>query len=102
MDVPSDPVRGTFVEESALPVPRALSRRTQPPRQEQRSALSRRCSACAGSAAWHPLSRTSRRPTPILQSRRMNILTKWVTVHWGNVDELPTVIALRPDQIEHS
>jgi enamidase len=25
-----------------------------------------------------------------------------VTVHWRNVDELPTVIALRPDQIEHS
>jgi enamidase len=25
-----------------------------------------------------------------------------VTVHWGNVEELPTVIALRPNQIEHS
>jgi len=30
----------------------------------------------APSATWHPLSRTSWRPTPILQSRRMNILTK--------------------------
>src|SRR6516225_3253560 len=40
MDVPSDPVRGTFVAESAHPVPRALSRRTQPSRQEQRAALS--------------------------------------------------------------
>jgi hypothetical protein len=38
----------------------------QPPRQEQRSALPHPCSACAGSAAWHPLSRTPRRPTPIL------------------------------------
>ena len=38
------------------------------------------CSACARSATWHPLSRTSRRPTPILQSRRMNILTKRVPV----------------------
>src|SRR6516225_658999 len=27
-------------------------------------------------ATWHLLSRTSRLPTPILQSRRMNILTK--------------------------
>src|SRR6516165_8700829 len=27
---------------------------------------------------WHPLSRTTWRPTPILQSRRMNILTKRV------------------------
>jgi enamidase len=25
-----------------------------------------------------------------------------VTVHWGNVDELPTVIAARPTQIEHA
>src|SRR5215831_8915604 len=39
MPVPSDPVRRTFVAESAHPVPRALSRRTQSPRQEQRSAL---------------------------------------------------------------
>src|SRR6516225_4161646 len=76
MDVPSDPVRGTLVKESAHPVPRALSRRTQPSRQEQRATLPRPSSACARSATWHPLSRTSRRPTPILQSRRMNILTK--------------------------
>jgi enamidase len=25
-----------------------------------------------------------------------------VTVHWGNVEELPTVIALHPNQLEHS
>jgi imidazolonepropionase-like amidohydrolase len=25
-----------------------------------------------------------------------------VTVHWGNVDELPTVVSVHPDQIEHS
>jgi len=29
-----------------------------------------------GRRTWHPLSRTSWRPTPLLQSRRMNILTK--------------------------
>src|SRR5215831_17898300 len=74
MDVPLDFVRGTFVEESAHPVPRALSPRTQPPRQEQRSAL-RPCSASARSATWHPLWRTPWRLTPVLQPRRMNILT---------------------------
>lgn len=25
-----------------------------------------------------------------------------VTVHWGNIDELPSVVALRPTQLEHS
>lgn len=25
-----------------------------------------------------------------------------VTVHWGNVDELPAIVSVRPDQIEHS
>jgi putative transposase len=36
---------GSLVAESAYPVPKALSRRTQPPRQEQPSALPRSCSA---------------------------------------------------------
>src|SRR6516225_9203222 len=64
-----------LVKESAPPVPRALSRRTQPSRQEQRAALPRPSSACARSATWHPLSRTPWRLTPVLQPRRMNILT---------------------------
>jgi len=48
---------------------------TQPPRQEQRAALPRPCSARARSATWHPLSRMPWRLTPVLQPRRMNILT---------------------------
>jgi hypothetical protein len=49
-------------------------------RQEQRCALPCPCSASAQSATWHPLSRAPRRLSSVLQSRRMNILTKRVVM----------------------
>jgi hypothetical protein len=53
----------------------------RPSRQEQPSALPRSCSASAWPTTWHPLSRTSRRPTQLLTARRMNILTKRKRAH---------------------
>ena len=56
--------------------PRALSPRKKPPRQRQSLALPCLCSGCPHFARSHPLSRPARRFAPVLQPRRMRILTK--------------------------
>src|SRR4030095_13641589 len=73
--VEADSVRGRFDKAGTARIRSALSRRTQPPRQGQRSVVPMWRSADEGARAIDPLSRTPRRSSQVLPPKgRMSFL----------------------------
>src|SRR5215471_14730409 len=74
MPIETDPVRREVVAVRSFELSGTLSPGTKPPRYGQSLAVPGRCEGGKW-AMRDPLSRAARRPTQILQPRRMNIFT---------------------------